>query len=74
MLILRNIPWCPYDPSTWRIGPQDLDTWCSYHGNCESPKDRDCKSPKDRVVGPLPNGLFMAYINGGDLNHLQVLG
>ena len=19
------------------------------------------KSPKDRVVGPLPNGLFMAY-------------
>ena len=22
----------------------------------------DRKSPKDRVVGPLPNGLFMAYI------------
>ena len=21
----------------------------------------DRKSPKDRVVGPLPNGLFMAY-------------
>ena len=21
----------------------------------------DCKSPKDRVVGPLPNGLVMAY-------------
>ena len=21
----------------------------------------DGKSPKDRVVGPLPNGLFMAY-------------
>ena len=28
----------------------------------------DCKSPKDRVVGPLPNGRFMAYIYiyGGD--------
>ena len=23
------------------------------------------KSPKDRVVGPLPNDLLMAFINGG---------
>ena len=30
----------------------------------------DRKSPKDRVVGPLPNGLFMAEINGGDPNYL----
>ena len=33
----------------------------------------DCKSPKDRVVGPLPNGHSW-LINGGDPNHLQVLG
>ena len=24
-------------------------------------KHGDCKSPKDRLVGPLPNGHFMAY-------------
>ena len=29
----------------------------------------DCKSPKDRVVGPLPNGLFMAS-KWGIANHV----
>ena len=32
------------------------------------------KSPKDRVVGPFPNGRTPWLINGGDPNHLQVLG
>ena len=36
--------------------------------------DGDGKSPKDRVVGPLPNGRTSWLINGGDPNHLQVLG
>ena len=42
--------------STWMIIPVDGSV-VNNHG--------DRKSPKDRVVGPLPNGLFMAYINGG---------
>ena len=28
------------------------------------------KAPKDRVVGPLPNGRFMAYFHGGDPNYI----
>ena len=31
------------------------------------------KSPKDRVI-PLTNGRTLWLINGGDPNHLQVLG
>ena len=38
--------WAPMTGITWLI---------TTHG------DRVCTSPKDRVVGPLPNGLFMAY-------------
>ena len=34
----------------------------------------DRKSPKDRVVGPLPNGRTLWLIDGGDPNHLRVLG
>ena len=37
---------------TWRIIP-GLGYVVNDHG--------DRKSPKDRVVGPLPNGRFMAY-------------
>ena len=41
---------------TWRIIP--FDKWLyNYHGKNQS--------PKDRVVGPLPNGRFMAIENEG---------
>ena len=42
---------------TWRMGSQWMVQWLyNNHG--------DPKSPEDRVVGPLPNGLFMAYTWG----------
>ena len=40
--------------NTWRDGiPNYIVLVVNYHG--------DRKFPKDRVVGPLPNGIFMAY-------------
>ena len=38
--------------AAWRIGPHDSDTWLI---------TMVIVSPLSRVVGPLPNGLFMAY-------------
>ena len=40
-------------PPTWRIIPVVVSSYCSNYG--------DRKSPRPGVVGPLPNGLFMAY-------------